>query len=245
MTQYLTRRPPRRGSRRTPRDEEMQQAFADTDAFNQELHADGSWVFGGGLTEPSDATVVDATKGEPIITDGPFAETKEQLGGFWVVEAPDLDAALDYRPARVGRVPAARRGPAVPGRVSAGARPRRGLPRRARTGGGQPGPPVRRPRPGRGRHRRGPGGRRRALARPTGCRPTRAAGSPRSPANKALDRHPPGEARQDKYAEVATHGRPTTGTTRTGADRARWRTTGCGWCSPAATRRWRRRTGSR
>ena len=46
-------------------------------------------------TEPTDATVVDATKGEPLITDGPFAETKEQLGGFWIVEAPDLDAALE------------------------------------------------------------------------------------------------------------------------------------------------------
>ena len=76
-------------------DEEMQQAFADVDAFNQEIMANGTWVFGGGLTEPSDATVVDATRGEPVITDGPFAETKEQLGGFWVVEAPDLDAALE------------------------------------------------------------------------------------------------------------------------------------------------------
>ena len=74
----------------------MQQAFADVDAFNQELMADGSWVFAGGLTEPpSTATVVDATEGEPVVTDGPFAETKEQLGGFWVVEAADLDAALE------------------------------------------------------------------------------------------------------------------------------------------------------
>ena len=78
-----------------PSDEEMQQAFADTDTFNREIIADGTWVFGGGLTEPSDATVVDATHGEMVVTDGPFAETKEQLGGFWVVEAPDLDAALE------------------------------------------------------------------------------------------------------------------------------------------------------
>jgi hypothetical protein len=94
MTQYLLAVHHAEG---TPyaSDEEMQQAFVDTDAFNQELMSSGTWVFGGGLTEPSDATVVDATRGEPIVTDGPFAETKEQLGGFWVVEVPDLDAALD------------------------------------------------------------------------------------------------------------------------------------------------------
>ena len=93
MTQYLLAVHHAEG---TPyaSDEEMQQAFADTDAFNQEIVSSGSWVFGGGLTDPSDATVVDATKGESVVTDGPFAETKEYLGGFWVVEAPDLDAAL-------------------------------------------------------------------------------------------------------------------------------------------------------
>ena len=73
---------------------QMQQAFAQVDAFNTELQASGSWVFAGGLTAPSDATVVDASTGEAVVTDGPFAESKEQLGGFWVVEAPDLDAAL-------------------------------------------------------------------------------------------------------------------------------------------------------
>ena len=52
-------------------------------------------MFGGGLEPPSDATVVDATGSEVLVTDGPYAESKEQLGGFWVVEAPDLDAALD------------------------------------------------------------------------------------------------------------------------------------------------------
>ena len=75
--------------------EEMQQAFAAVDAFNQELMTNGSWVFGGGLEPPSTATVVDATGSDVLITDGPFVETKEQLGGFWVVEAADLDAALE------------------------------------------------------------------------------------------------------------------------------------------------------
>ena len=94
MTQYLLAVHHAEGDAYTS-DEEMQQAFADTDAFNQKIISEGSWVFGGGLTAPSDATVVDATKGEALVTDGPFAETKEQLGGFWVVEAPDLDAALE------------------------------------------------------------------------------------------------------------------------------------------------------
>jgi hypothetical protein len=59
--------------------------------------AKGIWVFGGGLHEPSSATVVNATDGgDPIMTDGPFAESKEQLGGFWVIEAADLDAALAW-----------------------------------------------------------------------------------------------------------------------------------------------------
>ena len=52
-------------------------------------------MFAGGLEPPSVATVVDAPRAETLVTDGPYAETKEQLGGFWVVEAPDLDAALE------------------------------------------------------------------------------------------------------------------------------------------------------
>ena len=74
----------------------MQQAYKQVDAFNQELTASGCWVFGGGLEMPDTATVVNAAQGEPVMTDGPFAETKEQLGGFWVIEAPDLDAALAW-----------------------------------------------------------------------------------------------------------------------------------------------------
>ncbi|HEY3509867.1 MULTISPECIES: YciI family protein [Kribbella] len=65
------------------------------DAFNEELVADGHWVFAGGLSAPSDATVIDARgDGQPIFTDGPFLESKEYLAGFWVFEAPDLDVAL-------------------------------------------------------------------------------------------------------------------------------------------------------
>jgi len=76
-------------------DDEMQAAFADTDVFNTRLQEQGVWVFGGGLHAAETATVVDATKGpEPIVTDGPFAEAKEHIGGFWIVNVPDLDAAM-------------------------------------------------------------------------------------------------------------------------------------------------------
>jgi hypothetical protein len=77
-----------------PSPEDMQKTFQQVDAFNAELQAAGSWVFGGGLHAPTTATVVRTAGGETVMTDGPFAETKEQLGGFWVITAPDLDAAL-------------------------------------------------------------------------------------------------------------------------------------------------------
>ena len=73
---------------------EQQEAMAATGRFNEELQAEGAWVFAGGLHEPSTSTVVDATGSSTITTDGPFAEAKEHIGGFWIVEAPDLDAAL-------------------------------------------------------------------------------------------------------------------------------------------------------
>jgi hypothetical protein len=75
--------------------EELQRVFAAVDTFNKEIQASGAWVFAGGLQPIEDSTVVDGRGAEPVITDGPFAESKEYLGGFWVIEAPDLDAALD------------------------------------------------------------------------------------------------------------------------------------------------------
>jgi hypothetical protein len=68
--------------------------MAAIDAFNDRLQAEGHWVFAGGLGSPSSATVIDNRGGEAMITDGPFLESKEYLIGFWVMEAPDLDAAL-------------------------------------------------------------------------------------------------------------------------------------------------------
>ncbi|MBC8092480.1 MAG: hypothetical protein H7Y15_11180 [Pseudonocardia sp.] len=74
--------------------EEMEESFAATSAFNDRLHADGYWVFAGGLKPASTATVVDGRGETPVMTDGPYLETKEVIGGFWVIDAPDLDVAL-------------------------------------------------------------------------------------------------------------------------------------------------------
>lgn len=79
-----------------PPEDEIQQMYKDVDVVNQKMMADGAWVFGGGLEAPSTATVVRSEDGEVLTTDGPFAEAKEHLGGFWVIEAPDLDAALSW-----------------------------------------------------------------------------------------------------------------------------------------------------
>lgn len=79
-----------------PAPEVMQKMFADVDAVNQEMKAKGAWVFGGGLQPHTTATVVRKEGGEVLFTDGPFSEAKEQLGGFWVIKAPDLDAALAW-----------------------------------------------------------------------------------------------------------------------------------------------------
>ena len=62
--------------------------------FDDRLKSGGYWVFAGGLAAPSSATVVDSRGEEAMFTDGPFVESKEYLGGFWIIEAPDLDVAL-------------------------------------------------------------------------------------------------------------------------------------------------------
>ncbi|WP_350281699.1 YciI family protein [Kribbella sp. HUAS MG21] len=64
------------------------------EAFNDRLKAEGHWVFAGGLAAPGAATVIDNRGGEAVFTDGPFLESKEYLGGLWIIEAPDLDMAL-------------------------------------------------------------------------------------------------------------------------------------------------------
>ena len=79
-----------------PPPEQLERINRDLDAVNQELKAAGAWVFAGGLHPPSTATVVRVTDGEVLCTDGPFTEGKEHIGGFTVVRAPDLDAALAW-----------------------------------------------------------------------------------------------------------------------------------------------------
>jgi len=75
-------------------DAEMQEAFAAVGAFNERMMAEGKWVFGGGLEMPDTSTTVRLQDGETVLTDGPYSETKEFLGGFWVLELADLDEAL-------------------------------------------------------------------------------------------------------------------------------------------------------
>jgi hypothetical protein len=64
------------------------------DVFNDKLQAGGHWVFAGGLGGPDTATTIDHRGAAPVVSDGPFVETKEYLIGFWIIEAPDLDVAL-------------------------------------------------------------------------------------------------------------------------------------------------------
>ena len=95
MTQYLLSvamiedAPPRPSG-------DAERAYRQVDQLNEELRSAGVWVFGGGLMPASTATVVRARGDQVLVTDGPFTESKEHIGGFWVIEAPDLDAALAW-----------------------------------------------------------------------------------------------------------------------------------------------------
>ena len=95
MTHYLLSVHMVEGEEMPPEDA-IQQMYADVDAVNTAIKEAGAWVFAGGLHPADTATVVKVKNGEVVTTDGPFAESKEQLGGFWVIEAADLDAALAW-----------------------------------------------------------------------------------------------------------------------------------------------------
>ncbi|MBX7159406.1 MAG: YciI family protein [Acidimicrobiia bacterium] len=88
-------------------DPDVQRLHAQVGAVNEELAAAGAWVFGAGLMPASSATVVRSIDGDVSMTDGPYAETKEQMGGFWIIEVSDLDAALTW----AGKCAAACEGP--------------------------------------------------------------------------------------------------------------------------------------
>jgi hypothetical protein len=79
-----------------PPPEVLDKIMSDLDLLNEELKAAGAWVFAGGLHAPSTATVLRPRDGDVLTTDGPFAEGKEHIGGFTIIRAPDLDAALEW-----------------------------------------------------------------------------------------------------------------------------------------------------
>jgi hypothetical protein len=79
-----------------PPPETLQRIMRDVHAVQKEMQAAGVWVFSGGLHPPSAATVLRHQSGEIVTTDGPFIESKEQIGGITILKAPDLDAALDW-----------------------------------------------------------------------------------------------------------------------------------------------------
>ena len=95
MTQYLMSVYYPAGST-PPSADELQEIERDVTAVQHALEAEGSWVFGGGLHDASTATVITAGQGATVTTDGPFVETKEQLGGFSIIDVADLDAALRW-----------------------------------------------------------------------------------------------------------------------------------------------------
>ena len=85
------------GAPRAPMsEEEMRRSHQRLAALEKEMESSGAWVFSGRLHEPDTATVVRESGGEVVTTDGPFAESKEHLGGFYIIEAADLDAALGW-----------------------------------------------------------------------------------------------------------------------------------------------------
>lgn len=95
MSQYLIAVYDQPETRNRPRDE-MEEIFAAVNVVNQKAMDTGIFVFAGGLHPQSATTTVDGRSGKPEVTDGPYLESKEYLGGFWVIEVPDLDAALAF-----------------------------------------------------------------------------------------------------------------------------------------------------
>jgi hypothetical protein len=82
--------------REPPTAEEMDHNWQQLRVVEEEMHSTGAWVFSGRLHDPHTATVVRVANGEILTTDGPFAEAREHLGGFYMIDANDLDAALAW-----------------------------------------------------------------------------------------------------------------------------------------------------
>lgn len=79
-----------------PSPEELEVISRDVTEVHRELQAEGAWVFGGGLHDPSTATVVTARDGSAVVTDGPFVESKEVIGGLSIIDVADLDEAMRW-----------------------------------------------------------------------------------------------------------------------------------------------------
>ena len=79
-----------------PSPEDQQQAFKDVDALNATLQKEGVWVFAGGLHPATTATVVREKNGDVLTTDGPFAEAKEVIAGFWMIQVKSKEEALEW-----------------------------------------------------------------------------------------------------------------------------------------------------
>ncbi len=75
---------------------DVRRRVAQVEEFNTQVQAAGAWVFAGGLEPPPSATVLRSTDGDVSVTDGPYSGSKTQMGGFWIIEAADRDAALDW-----------------------------------------------------------------------------------------------------------------------------------------------------
>lgn len=79
-----------------PPPEQLEPIMAELNSVNEDMQTEGAWVFGLGLHPPDTATVVRDDDGDGLVTDGPYVEGKEHLGGFTLIQAPDLDAALEW-----------------------------------------------------------------------------------------------------------------------------------------------------
>ena len=227
-----------------PPEDEMMAAFARVEAFNDELTSRRLGLRRRAARRRTSATVVRPQGGDVLVTDGPFAETKEQLGGFWVIKAEDLDAALAWRRGVAACGETSRCGRS---RTSRGLRPRcRGRHATSRPCSARstaaPSPPwsassatSTSPR----RRSRTPSWPRRALAR-GGVPPNPGGWIVTTARRRAIDRF--------RREARATRGTPRRCCCTRATSPRRWdrcRTTGSGCSSPAATRRWRWRRGSR
>ena len=96
MTQYLLAVHGNEADYAAITPEQAQEMFTAVDQINQKLQADDVGVFAGGLEGVGSASVVDASGDAPVVTDGPYLETKEHIGGFWIIDVPDHQTALQY-----------------------------------------------------------------------------------------------------------------------------------------------------